>query len=99
MVKHKIFGFLVLCVINLTLLQIYKIPVTNLDVVQINVFLMFLSFIEDLINLKFSNLKKITPVYVLITNFLRIVFSLIFLLPTILNFTKNDTFYIYNFGY
>ena len=98
MKKNKVILFIILVAINVLLVQIFKsIKISILDVLIIQIFLFSLSFLSDVIQLKFSNYKNITPSHFLSVNFLRIFLCIIFLLPTILTDGKSDNTYIYNF--
>ena len=82
---------------NLLLVQMFKIKITFQQVLIIQIFLFSLSFLTDIIQLKFSKNKNITPAHFLMINFLRILLCIVFLLPTILEYSKLDNSYIYNF--
>ena len=97
MKKNKIILLITSLVVNLLLVQIFKIKITFQQVLIIHTFLFSLSFLVDIIQLKFSKNKNITPAHFLTINFLRIFLCVVFLLPTILEYSKSDNIYIYNF--
>jgi len=97
MKKNKAILFIILVAINVSLVQILKIKIDIQEVLIIQIFLFSLSFLSDVIQLKFSKYKNITPSHFLSVNFLRIFLCVIFLLPTILTYSKSDNIYIYNF--
>ena len=97
MKKSKAILFITSLVVNLLIIQIFKIKITFQEVLIINIFLFSLSFLTDVIQIKFSKHKNITPSHFLSVNFLRIFLCVIFLLPTILTYSKSDNIYIYNF--
>ena len=97
MKKSKIILLITSLVLNLLLVQIFKIKITFQQVLIIQTFLFALSFLADIIQLKFSKNKNITPAHFLMINFSRILLCVVFLLPTILKYSKSDNSYIYNF--
>ena len=97
MKKSKIILLITSLVLNLLLVQIFKIKITFQQVLIIQTFVFSLSFLADIIQLKFSKNKNITPAYFLMINFLRILLCVVFLLPIILKYGKSDDIYIYNF--
>ena len=92
MKKSKVVLFIILVTTNLLLL-----PNQIQEVLSIQIFLFSLSFLTDVIQIKFAKHKNITPSHFLTINFVRIFLCVIFLLPTILTYTKSDNTYIYNF--
>ena len=90
--KSKVVLFIILITTNLLLL-----PNQIQEVLSIQIFLFSLSFLTDVIQIKFAKHKNITPSHFLTINFVRIFLCVIFLLPTILTYTKSDNTYIYNF--
>jgi hypothetical protein len=92
MKKSKVVLFIILITTNLLLL-----PNQIQEVLSIQIFLFSLSFLTDVIQIKFAKHKNITPSHFLTINFVRIFLCVIFLLPTILTYTKSDNTYIYNF--
>ena len=82
---------------NLVLVQMFKIKITFQQVLTIQIFLFTLSLLTEIIQVKFSENKKITPAHFLTINFLRISLCIVFLLPTILKYSKSENLYIYNF--
>jgi hypothetical protein len=97
MKKSKTILLIILLALNLLVVQIFKIKITFQQVLIIQIFLFSLSFLTDIIQLKFSKNKNITPAHFLMINFLRILLCVVFLLPTILKYSKPDNIYIYNF--
>ena len=97
MKKGKAILFVISAVANLLIVQIFKIKITFQEVLTIQIFLFSLSFLTDIIQLKFSKNKNITPAHFLMINFSRILLCVVFLLPTILKYSKADNSYIYNF--
>ena len=97
MKKSKAILFIASAVVNLLIVQIFKIKITFQEVLTIQIFLFSLSFLSDSVQLKFSKNKNITPAHFLMINFLRILLCVVFLLPTILKYSKLDNIYIYNF--
>jgi hypothetical protein len=94
--KSKTILFIILLVLNLLIVQIFDfLPFDQVLIIQI--FLFSLSFLADIIQLKFSKNKNITPAHFLMINFLRISLCVVFLLPTILKYSESDNIYIYNF--
>jgi len=92
MKKSKVVLFIILVTTNLLL-----VPNQIQEVLSIQIFLFSLSFLTDVIQIKFAKHKNITPSHFLTINFVRIFLCVIFLLPTILTYTKSDNTYIYNF--
>ena len=90
--KSKVVLFIILVTTNLLLVH-HQIQ----EVLSIQIFLFSLSFLTDVIQIKFAKHKNITPSHFLTINFVRIFLCVIFLLPTILTYTKSDNTYIYNF--
>ena len=97
MKKSKTILLIISLAVNLLLVQIFKIKITFQQVLIIQIFLFSLSFLADIIQLKFSKNKNITPAHFLMINFLRILLCVMFLLPIILRYDKSDNIYIYNF--
>ena len=95
--KSKTILLIISLVVNLLLVQIFKIKITVQQVLIIHTFLFSLSFLADIIQLKLSKNKNITPAHFLMINFLRILLCVVFLLPTILKYSNSDNSYIYNF--
>jgi len=96
MKKSKTILFIILLVLNLLIVQIFDFLAFH-QVLIIQAFLFALSFLADIIQLKFSKNKNITPAHFLMINFLRILLCVVFLLPTILKYSESDNIYIYNF--
>ena len=97
MKKSKLILLIVSLAVNLLLVQIFKIKITVQHVLIIHTFLFSLSFLVDIIKLKFSKNKNITPAHFLMINFFRILLCVVFLLPIILKYSKSENIYIYNF--
>ena len=97
MKKSKTILLIISLAVNLLLVQIFKIKITFQQVLIIQIFLFSLSFLADIIQVKFSKNKNITPAHFLMINFLRILLCVMFLLPIILRYEKSDNIYIYNF--
>jgi len=97
MKKSKVILLIISLAGNLVLVQMFKIKITFQQVLTIQIFLFALSFLAEIIQLKFSKNKNITPAHFLMINFLRILLCVVFLLPTILKYSKSDNIYIYNF--
>lgn len=97
MKKSKTILFVITLVVNLFIVQVFKINLTFQQVLTIQIFLFTLSLLAETIQVKFSENKKITPAHFLTINFLRISLCILFLLPTILKYSKSENTYIYNF--
>ena len=97
MKKSKAILLIISLAANVLVVQIFKIKITFQQVLTIQIFLFLLSFLTDIIQLKFSKNKNITPAHFLMINFLRILLCVVFLLPIILKYSKSDNAYIYNF--
>ena len=95
MKKSKTILLIISLAVNVLVVQIFKIKITFQQVLIIQTFLFSLSFLTDTIQLKFY--KNITPAHFLMINFSRILLCVVFLLPTILKYSKSDNSYIYNF--
>ena len=97
MKKSKTILLIISLALNLVLVQIFKIKITLQQVLTIQIFLFSLSFLTDIVQLKFSKNKNISPAHFLTINVLRILLCVVFLLPIILKYSKSDNIYIYNF--
>jgi len=97
MKKSKVILFIISGVVNLLIVQFFKLKITFQEVLTIQIFLFLLSFLADRVQLKFSKNKNITPSHFLMINFLRILLCVMFLFPKILSYDKSDNIYIYNF--
>jgi len=97
MTKSKAIVCIISFCINLLFTQIFKLAISNQEIFKIHIFLFSLSFIVDLIQVKFSKRTIITPSHFLCINFLRIVLCIIFLFPVILIHNKSNNIYIYTF--
>jgi len=97
MIKNKIFIFGFSLGLNYFIVDIFNLNIHYSDILIIQIFLFTLVLLGDLINQKLSNKKDTTPSHFLFINFLRIFLCILFLLPTILNYSKQDNIYIYNF--
>lgn len=97
MKKSNTILFVIVLAVNLVLVWGFKINITFQQVLTIHTFLFTLSLLAQIIQVKFSGNKKITPAHFLIMNFLRIFLCILFLLPTILQYNNSEDVYIYNF--
>ena len=97
MKKSKTTLLIISLAVNLLVVQMFKIKITFQQILTIQIFLFSLSFLAEIIQLNFSKNKNITPSLFLIINFSRILLCVVFLLPTILKYSKSDNSYIYNF--
>ena len=97
MKKSKTILLVISLAVNVLVVQIFKIKITFQQVLILQIFLFSLSFLAEIIQLKFSKNKNITPAHFLMINFSRILLCVVFLLPTILKYSKSDNIYIYNF--
>lgn len=88
---------LLLCAINLVLVQVFKTKIILPKILITHVFLFSLAVFSDLCEGKVLGLKKTIPLYLLSINFLRILACVVFLSPIILNYESSDKNYIYNF--
>jgi hypothetical protein len=97
MIKNKLFIFILSFVLNYFIVWVVNLNIQILDIFTIQIFLFTLSLLGDLLHQKFSNKKDITPSHFLSINFSRIFLCVLFLVPTILRYSKPDNIYIYNF--
>ena len=97
MIKNKGFFFIFCMLLNYCFVEGFSLDVQFFDVFTIQIFLFTLVVLGDLFHKKISNNKDITPSYFLVINFSRIFICVLFLLPKILNYSKNENTYIYNF--
>lgn len=97
MKKNKAILFVIATLTNLILVNFFFINIGFVKVLILHSFLFSLSFLSDLIQSKILGKKKIIPFYFFSINFFRIFLCLIFLLPTILQYTPSEKSYIYNF--
>ena len=97
MKKSNTILFVILLAVNLVLVRGFKINITFQQVLTIHTFLFTLSLLAQIIQIKFSGNKKITPAHFLTMNFLRIFLCILFLLPIILQYSNSENIYIYNF--
>ncbi len=97
MKKSKATLFIISIAANLLIIQMFRIKITFQQALTIQSFLFSLSFLSDIIQLKFSKNKNTRPAYFLMINFLRILLCVAFLLPIILKYSGSDINYIYNF--
>ena len=95
--KSKIFLLTTLIVVNALLVNFFKIKITFQQILILQFFLFSLSILTQIIKLKFSKNRIITPAHFLSINFLRISTCVVFLLPNILHYSNSDNIYIYNF--
>ena len=68
MKKSKAILLIILLAANLLVIQIFKIKITFQQVLIIQTFLFSLSFLTDIIQLKFSKNKNITPAHFFMIN-------------------------------
>ena len=97
MIKNKVFIFILCMLLNYFFVEGFDIDIQFFDIFTIQVFLFTVVVLGDFFHEKFSNNKHITPSHFLVINFFRIFICVLFLLPKILNYSKNDNTYIYNF--
>ena len=97
MKMNKVIVAIILCTINVILVEKLKIKITFQQIVIIHIFLLLLVVLSDTIQEKLSKLKNTTPSHFLTVNFLRILACIFFLLPIILKHEESDKNYIYNF--
>lgn len=88
---------IVLCAINLIIVEKLKIKITLQQILIIHSFLFSLTVLSNIIQKKVLQLKNTTAFRLLSINFLRIFACLIFLLPIILKHEEPNKSYIYNF--
>ena len=97
MKRNKVIIAIILCTINLILIEKLKIKITFQQILIIHTFLLLLTVLSNTLHEKLSKLKNITPSHLLSVNFLRILACIFFLLPIILKYEESDKNYIYNF--
>lgn len=97
MKRNKVTMAIILCTINLILVEKLKIKITFQQILIIHTFLLLLVILSNIIQEKLSKLKNTTPSHLLSVNFLRILACIFFLLPIILKHEESDKNYIYNF--
>ena len=95
--KSKIALFFVLLSINLFAVYFFKLRLIFQQVLTIHTFLLSLSFLTDLLQVKFLKPSPFSSLMPLSINFLRVCLCIIFLLPVILTDEILDKNYIYNF--
>jgi len=95
--KSKIILFIAILATNVLVVNFFRIELLLDKILLIQGFLFSLSFLADIIQVKLSKNKNITPAHFLMINFLRILLCVAFLLPTILEYNKSHNIYIYNF--
>lgn len=93
----RIVFFFAAILVNLGVVNYYKIELTNVEILRIHIFLAILFFSTDLLQKKLLTNNKTSPMIVLGINFLRIIFCLLFLLTPLFLTQKMETNYIYNF--
>jgi len=96
MINRVALGVL-LCAINVGLIEWFKIKIVLPQIFLTHVFLFSLAVFSDLCERKALRFKKTTPLYLLSIKFLRIFACVVFLIPIILSYEKTDKNYIYNF--
>ena len=96
--KHprKVFFFAAILV-NLGVVNYYKIELTSVEILRIHIFLAVLFFSTDQLQKRLLINSKTSPMIVLGINFLRIILCLLFLLIPFFMSQKMETNYIYNF--
>ena len=102
--KNKAVLLIFLLFLNYLIVGFYKLDITLKSIFGIQLFLFSLSVFTTVIKKKFAKIKNSTPFHFLAINFFRICVCIIFLLPSILKYSKSDNIYIYNlfiiyFGY
>ena len=97
MIKNKSFVFILGFALNYFIVKKFELNIQFLDIIKTHIFLFSLSLLGDLFRQKLSNKKNITPLYFLAINFSRIFLCILFLLPVILEYNKQENIYIYNF--
>ena len=97
MIKNKGFIFILYMLLNYCFVLGFDLEIQLFDVFTIQIFLFTVVVLGDFFQKKISNNNRITPSYFLVINFLRIFICVLFLLPKILNYSKNENTYIYNF--
>ena len=97
MKRNKVTMAIILCTINLILVEKFKIKITFQQILIIHTFLLLLVILSNIIQEKLSKLKNTTPSHLLSVNFLRILACIFFLLPIILKHEESDKNYICNF--
>ena len=90
MKKSKTILLIIALAANLVLVQMFKIKITFQQVLTIQIFLFTLSLLTEIIQVKFSENKKITPAHFLTINFLK--------LRNINNPKKNSNYPVTNFN-
>ena len=97
MKKNKIvlLGFLLLT--NVITIFVFEIKITLLEATIINMYLFSLMLLTDFLWIQITKIKKPYLTHFFVLNFTRIVLSIIFLLPHILNYEKENAAYIINF--
>ena len=97
MKNNRVTAAILLCAINLVLVETIKIKILFQQVLIIHIFLLLLIYLSDAIQKKLLKLKNLTISSLLSINFLRILACIVFLLPIILKHEESDNNYIYNF--
>ena len=97
MKKSKTLLFIIALIVNSLLVFFFKIEITFNHLLVIHLFLFSLTFLPIIAKFIFSKSRKIPPTFFLIINVLRMLLILVFLFPTILNYSISDKTYIYNF--
>ena len=97
MKKNKLALFFILFLINLAIVDLFKLKITFQQIFIVHIFLLSLSVLTTLIRDKTLKHKKTSISLLLALNFFRIIASVIFLFPLILTQEKSQNNYIYNF--
>ena len=95
--KNKIILCIVLLSANHLINICFNLEISFQKIFFIHFFLFSLSVFSIFLKRRVTKLKKHTPLHLLTINFFRICVCIIFLLPTILKYSKSDNIYIYNF--
>ena len=97
MKKNKIILAGLIFAINIFALDLIETNIETKDVVIVHLFLFSLWIFSGLIQYRLFKKNNIKSVHVFFVNPIRMLFCLLFLLPTMLNYQKSENPYIYNF--
>ena len=95
--KKKIILAIILCAINLFLVEVFKIKIAFQQILIIHIFLLSLTVLSNTMQKKLVKIKNTTPFHILSVNFLRILMCVVFLYLVSVNHKELDKIYIYNF--
>jgi len=95
--KNKVLLLVLLLLANAITIFVFEIKITLLEVTTINIYLFSLMLLTDFLWIQITKIKKPHLTHFFVLNFIRIILSIIFLLPYILNYEKENTAYIINF--